>query len=56
MPPEALAKALGISDATLAKLEAMPRVSAGALAGYAAGLGVRVEVELANGRRIEVKP
>lgn len=55
---QALASALGIGASALAKLEAMPlaRVSVGALVGYAAGLGARVEVVFGDGRMVEVKP
>jgi hypothetical protein len=48
----ALAKALGMSQAALAALEATPihRVTVGALASYLAGLGARVEIVLASRR------
>ena len=58
VPLAGLAARLKLSDSALAKLEAMPvhRVSVGALANYAAGLGARMVLVRDDGAHVEVKP
>lgn len=58
VPLVGLADSLNLTDSALAKLEATPvhRVSVGAFASYAAGIGARVVVVRDDGSHVEVKP